>query len=109
MLIDDREPGRPISRFIYGSNEIGTMDGGAPSGDLDRLAGVTARRLGGNLMTTYNWMNNASNAGKDYQNSNGAFLLEALGTPQTGYETAVVGAVPVQRVAELGPLFPKHP
>lgn len=82
VLIDDRQPGNPISRFIYGSNEIGTMDGGAPSGDLDRLAGVTARRLGGNLMTTYNWVNNASNAGKDYQNSNGAFLLEALGIPK---------------------------
>ena len=82
VLIDDREPGHPISRFVYGSNEIGTMDGGAPSGDLDRFAGVTARRLGGNLMTTYNWVNNASNAGKDYQNSNGAFLLEALGIPK---------------------------
>ena len=82
VLIDDRQPGHAISRLIYGSNEIGTMDGGAPSGDLDRIAGVTARRLGGNLMTSYNWVNNASNAGKDYQNANGAFLLEALGIPK---------------------------
>ncbi len=82
VSIDDREPGRAISKLIYGSNEIGTMDGGARSGDLDRVAGVTARRLGGNLMTSYNWVNNASNAGKDFQNANGAFLLDALGIPK---------------------------
>src|SRR5690606_23414827 len=63
LRVADGGPGRPISPLIYGSNEIGTMDGGAPSATLDRAAGVTARRLGGNLMTTYNWVNNAANAG----------------------------------------------
>jgi mannan endo-1,4-beta-mannosidase len=82
VVIDDRAPSRPISRLIYGSNEIGTMDGGAPSAEFDRYARVTARRLGGNLMTAYNWVNNASNAGKDYQHANGAFLLGVLGIPQ---------------------------
>jgi mannan endo-1,4-beta-mannosidase len=79
LRIADGGPGRPISPLIYGSNEIGTMDGGAPSATLDRAAGVTARRLGGNLMTTYNWVNNAAHAGKDYQQANGPFLLDALG------------------------------
>mgnify|MGYP001092741363 CR=1 FL=1 len=79
LRIADGGKGRPISPLIYGSNEIGTMDGGAPSATLDRAAGVTARRLGGNLMTTYNWVNNAAHAGKDYQQANGPFLLDALG------------------------------
>lgn len=79
VRISDGGPGTPISPLIYGSNEIGTMDGGAPSAELDRAAGVTARRLGGNLMTTYNWVNNAANSGKDYHQTNGPFLLDALG------------------------------
>lgn len=82
LRIADGGKGRPISPLIYGSNEIGTMDGGAPSATLDRAAGVTARRLGGNLMTTYNWVDNAANAGKDYQQANGPFLLDALGLPR---------------------------
>lgn len=82
LRIEDGAPGTPISALIYGSNEIGTMDGGAPSAELDRAAGVTARRLGGNLMTTYNWVNNAANSGKDYHQANGPFLLNALGIAQ---------------------------
>ncbi len=78
ILVADDFPGRPISPRIYGSNEIGIMDGGAPSAELDRAAGVTWRRLGGNLMTTYNWVNNASNPGVAFNNANGAFLLDAL-------------------------------
>ncbi len=86
VRIADGGTGTPISPLIYGSNEIGTMDGGEPSAQLDRAAGVTARRLGGNLMTTYNWVNNAANSGKDYHQANGPFLLDALGIdrPQWG-------------------------
>ncbi len=64
----------PTSPLIYGSNEIGTLDGGPPSAELDRAAGVTLRRFGGNLATSYNWTNNASNAGKDWQQANGDFF-----------------------------------
>ena len=78
LLIADDRPGRPISRFIYGSNEIGIIDSGALSAELDRAAGVTWRRLGGNLMTTYNWVNNAANPGVAFNSANGAFLLDAL-------------------------------
>ncbi len=76
--IDDLAPGAPISPLIYGSNEIGSMDGGGASAGFDRAAGVTVRRLGGNLMTAYNWLNNATNAGKDWKHANGAFLLQTL-------------------------------
>ena len=82
FTIDAARPGPAISALVFGSNEIGVMDGGAASATLDRIAGVGARRLGGNLMTSYNWVSNASNAGSGYGNSNGAFLLEALQIPK---------------------------
>lgn len=82
FVVHDDQPGHRISPLIYGSNEIGVMDGGAPSAELDRLAGVTARRLGGDLMTAYNWVTNATNAGKNHLHSNGPFQLEALQIPQ---------------------------
>lgn len=78
----DDLPSFAISRHIYGDNEIGAMDGGPLSSEIDAHVGVTARRLGGDLMTTYNWMNNAANAGKDYRHANGAFLLETLKIPR---------------------------
>lgn len=78
---NDASP-RPISPFVYGSNEIGTLDGGAPSGVLDRAAGVAARRFGGNFATTYNWTNNASNAGKDHRHANGDFFGGLIGLPE---------------------------
>ncbi|HUO55795.1 MAG TPA: glycoside hydrolase family 44 protein [Rhodoblastus sp.] len=79
VRIDDRATGSPIDPFVYGSNEIGTMDGGAASVEYDLAAGVTVRRLGGNLMTAYNWRNNAANSGKDYEHANSAALLGFLG------------------------------
>ena len=95
LTIRDDRPGAPLSPLIFGSNEIGTMDGGLPSAVLDRAAGVTARRLGGNLTTAYNWLNNATNAGRDHRHANGPFLLEALGVPRDmwGEPAAVVHAM----------------
>ena len=75
-------PGAGISPLVFGANEIGVMDGGAPSATFDMRAGVTARRFGGDLTTTYNWVNNACNAGKNYNQANGDFLLEALQIPK---------------------------
>lgn len=75
------KPGAEISPLVFGSNEIGVMDGGQTSSVFDRRAGVTARRFGGDLTTTYNWVNNACNAGKNHNHANGDFLLEALGIP----------------------------
>ncbi len=54
----------PISPYIYGSN--GQSD--------DRDERVTARRIGGNRLTGYNWENNASNAGNDWQHSSDNYL-----------------------------------
>lgn len=54
----------PISNYIYGSN--------AQSDDRDE--NITARRIGGNRLTGYNWENNASNAGTDYINHSDDYL-----------------------------------
>lgn len=55
---------RPISPLIYGTN-------GAPEIARTQQSVV---RSGGNRMTAYNWENNASNAGSDYQFQNDDFL-----------------------------------
>ncbi len=72
----DVDPGRDtlrISPLIYGSN--------GQSNDWD--ANITARRLGGNRLTGYNWENNASNMGSDYDasSSNDNFLTWSMGIP----------------------------
>jgi hypothetical protein len=61
---------RAISPLIYGVN-------GTPSLAQNR---PTVVRSGGNRMTAYNWENNASNAGNDYQYQNDAYLT-ASNTP----------------------------
>lgn len=90
LVIHDDDPAHKISPYIFGSNEIGAMDGGPLSALLDRDAGITARRLGGNLMTGYNWVTNAAHAGKDYRQSNGAFLLDALKIPKAGWSQPAI-------------------
>ncbi len=54
-----------ISPYIYGSNE----------NDWDKSGRyLTFGRQGGNRMTAYNWENNASNAGSDFQNQSDDYL-----------------------------------
>ena len=58
-----------ISPYIYGSNQ-------------DAAGGVgTIRRYGGNRTTGYNWENNFSNAGSDWQHSSDTFALWYAGLP----------------------------
>lgn len=53
--VDPSAERAPISPYIYGTNE-----------DLTGTENWSARRMGGNRMSTYNWETNASNAGDDY-------------------------------------------
>jgi mannan endo-1,4-beta-mannosidase len=48
----------------------------------DLKARPTIRRIGGNMFSTYNWRNNAANAGVDWQHANGTFLLDHLDIPK---------------------------
>jgi hypothetical protein len=72
--IDTSRDTLAISPFIYGSN----------GQSQDRSANITARRIGGNRLTAYNWENNASNMGMDYDqsNSNDAYLTWVAGIPE---------------------------
>ncbi|HEY7090651.1 MAG TPA: glycoside hydrolase family 44 protein [Tepidisphaeraceae bacterium] len=64
FAIDAQQSVHPISRFIYGVNQ-------SLSGAYSNL---TLTRDGGNRWTAYNWENNASNAGSDFQFQNDSFL-----------------------------------
>ena len=75
--VDANEDIAPISRFIYGTNR--ELDG--------PFANCTFTRSGGNRLTAYNWVTNASNAGADwhFQNDNNMSSSDAPGaalTPQ---------------------------
>ena len=70
-----------ISPLIYGSN--GQSD--------DRDENITARRIGGNRLTGYNWENNASNAGTDYINHSDDYLTYISGI--TGADAKKPGIV----------------
>lgn len=69
-----------ISPYIYGSN--GQSD--------DRAENITARRLGGNRMTGYNWENNASNAGNDWYHSSDNYMVSQLPANQRSIPGIVV-------------------
>jgi hypothetical protein len=56
----------PISPYIYGVND----------GSQAAAAHATIVRTGGNRLTAYNWENNASNAGSDYQFENDDYMCE---------------------------------
>jgi hypothetical protein len=62
-----------ISPYIYGTNGQSN----------DRGLNIAARRLGGNRLTGYNWENNASNMGMDYNasNSNDNYMTWNMGIP----------------------------
>ena len=63
--IDTAQKRTPISPLIYGTNQ---------TEKLAQNKGLTLTRIGGNRMTAYNWENNASNAGNDYQHQSDDFL-----------------------------------
>jgi hypothetical protein len=70
----------PISPYIYGVNSARMIEG------LPR--DLTLDRAGGNRWTAYNWENNASNAGSDYQYENDAFLSSSS-TPAEAMTTGI--------------------
>ena len=64
FTIDAARDARPISRYIYGINQ--SIEGA--------WSGATMTRCGGNRWTAFNWVNNASNAGSDWQFQNDNLL-----------------------------------
>lgn len=60
--VDLSSSGKAISPYIYGVNMFGNES------NMKKLTAHSTRQ-GGNRMTAYNWENNASNAGSDWQHS----------------------------------------
>jgi hypothetical protein len=60
-----------ISPYIYGINGY---DRGSGTNTPAWPRGITLNRFGGNRLTAYNWENNASNAGNDYNYQNDDYL-----------------------------------
>lgn len=65
--IDASADRHAISPYIYGTNYETSM-----------MTGIGAFRMGGNRWTTYNWENNATNGGTDYNNSSGNRVCELV-------------------------------
>jgi len=59
-----------ISPYIYGSNDHRSPDF------------LTSKRQGGNRYSTYNWENNNSNAGKDYNHNSDKHLVNNLSSDE---------------------------
>ncbi len=70
ITVDAAGEGKKISPYIYGINQYGNQLNYSK-------AGFTAIRQGGNRMTAYNWENNASNAGADWNNSSDSNLSKS--------------------------------
>ncbi|MDQ0507433.1 glycoside hydrolase family 44 protein [Xanthobacter agilis] len=70
--------GDPISPYVIGSNEHGVMETATPTSGWDAGAGVTIRRLGGVMMSTYNWTGNFDNSGIEAGNINGRTMAGQL-------------------------------
>ena len=83
-------PGHAISPAIYGINALATGKATYLSADSAMLG---SDRMGGNRMTAYNWENNYSSAGSDWQfNSDNWLTQNPLPTP-TGTGGAVADFV----------------
>jgi len=66
-------PGHRISPAIYGINSLATGKATYLAGDSAMLG---SDRMGGNRMTGYNWENNFSSAGSDWQHSSDNWMTQ---------------------------------
>jgi hypothetical protein len=80
ITIDTDAARAPISPYIYGTNQ-----------DYVEGIGWTVRRHGGNRITGYNWENNFSHAGSDWNHSSDRFSIEYAGLSPA--EEAIPGRV----------------
>lgn len=66
FAVDTSAQVHAISRYVYGKNFNGRTWAQEPN--------LTLNRLGGNRWSAYNWENNASNAGSDYNSQSDSYL-----------------------------------
>jgi hypothetical protein len=73
VTVNTESDNSAISPFIYGTN----------ANKDEAELNTAARRLGGNRLTGYNWENNFSHAGSDYNYQSDDFLPWYLGLPRS--------------------------
>lgn len=79
IKVDLTKPVYPISQLIFGSNH-----------DLAGVSKNTFRRFGGNRLTGYNWENNASSAGSDWNQSSDNYLTWIMGIESSIEDSAAI-------------------
>lgn len=82
VTIDVKANVKPISPFIYGAN--------------NPTANATAIRWGGNRSTAYNWENNFSNGGQDYNDISDKYYINGLSTADQ-----ITPAIPILNTVNL--------
>ncbi len=84
FTIDSTQGVHPISPYVYGVND----------GSKAAAVHATIVRTGGNRLTAFNWENNASNAGADYQFENDDYMCSTVTcTPNSSTAGAYLKAV----------------
>lgn len=99
FTVDPAQDNHAISPYIYCQSEPNAADASTVS-NLATNNGLRLVRVGGNRFSAYNWENNASNAGSDYQFENddyvsasdvpGAAVEGSLATGDTGLIATLV-------------------
>jgi hypothetical protein len=104
FTVDVAKNNHAISPYIYCQSAWGSPT----SDDLAKLAqanGLGLLRAGGNRFSAYNWENNASNAGSDYQFQNDSFLSSSTvpgAAVEAALATADTGSVATIVTGQLG-------
>jgi len=97
FTVDSTRNARSISPYIYGTNQSNLPTG---------TKGLTLTRVGGNRLSAYNWENNASNAGSDWQYSSDNYLsssaMPGLPMKQAAQTASSAGASIIMTVPMAG-------
>jgi hypothetical protein len=104
FTVDPSRDNHAISPYIYCQSEQRAADT-ATLTDLAKTNGLRLVRVGGNRFSAYNWENNASNAGADYQFQNDAYVStsDVPGAAMEGaLATADAGLVATILTGQLG-------
>jgi mannan endo-1,4-beta-mannosidase len=84
-------PGHKINPAIYGINNLSNFDKATYLAADSAMLG--SDRMGGNRMTGYNWENNFSSAGSDWQHSSDSWMTQSPLPTATGAGGAVASFV----------------
>ena len=90
FTVDPSQDNHAISPYIY-CQSVSKASDATTVGDLAKTNGLRLVRVGGNRFSAYNWENNASNAGSDYQFQNDDYL-SASDVPGDAMEGALAAA-----------------